>query len=424
MVGKVGVEGDAVALVRARSAVRRTRAQPRLPRPARSRDCRARASADRRCARGAAWRERVARELRALARLRRRSAPRSGAALGVAASPALIGTHDRDRAALVEAQQLREAQLQAGAMRAATVSVGLVSPRSTCESIGALTPLRSARSRSDSEEASRSAFTRAPMTFESNASQRWSRASARFAVAPAASRSDIRTYAATDAAQPAVGGIPAGRHLSRSLSLVSETALCRAAASDRFQPSPDIWQTPWTHGFSNMRYSACDAIPGVCARRRPPSGMRPRVRRECRSSRAAALEEPRRSRRRGCRIFLALASWYRSVYGDSMWMRCAAACRRTSTFSTSGSTDMNEQSRSACAGRLPATDDRLHPFRARDQMPCSPLVMTRFPDRCLMRPQEQLVYQRRDRPLRYQSCRISTQHRRILFRWLDDVGHD
>ena len=35
-------------------------------------------------------------------------------------------------------------------MRAATVSVGLVSPRSTCESIGALTPLRSARSRSDS----------------------------------------------------------------------------------------------------------------------------------------------------------------------------------------------------------------------------------------------------------------------------------
>ncbi len=48
-------------------------------------------------------------------------------------------------------------------MRAATVSVGLVSPRSTCESIGALTPLRTARSRSDSPEASRSAFTRAPI---------------------------------------------------------------------------------------------------------------------------------------------------------------------------------------------------------------------------------------------------------------------
>ena len=34
-------------------------------------------------------------------------------------------------------------------MRAATASVGLVSPRSTCESIGAETPERSARSRSD-----------------------------------------------------------------------------------------------------------------------------------------------------------------------------------------------------------------------------------------------------------------------------------
>src|SRR5205823_2722831 len=50
------------------------------------------------------------------------------------------------------------------AMRAATDSVGLVSPRSTCESIGALTPLRRARSRSESAEASRSALTRAPIT--------------------------------------------------------------------------------------------------------------------------------------------------------------------------------------------------------------------------------------------------------------------
>src|SRR3712207_2428706 len=48
-------------------------------------------------------------------------------------------------------------------MRPATVSVGLVSPRSTCESIGAETPQRSARSRSDSPIASRSAFTRGPM---------------------------------------------------------------------------------------------------------------------------------------------------------------------------------------------------------------------------------------------------------------------
>ena len=49
-------------------------------------------------------------------------------------------------------------------MRAATDSVGLVSPRSTCESIGALTPLRPESSRSDSAEASRSALTRAPIT--------------------------------------------------------------------------------------------------------------------------------------------------------------------------------------------------------------------------------------------------------------------
>src|SRR6202050_2365538 len=49
-------------------------------------------------------------------------------------------------------------------MRAATVRVGLVSPRSTCESLAALTPLRSARSRSDRPADSRSAFTRAPTT--------------------------------------------------------------------------------------------------------------------------------------------------------------------------------------------------------------------------------------------------------------------
>src|SRR4051794_26020606 len=48
-------------------------------------------------------------------------------------------------------------------MRAATDSVGLVSPRSTCDSIGADTPERSARSRSDRSIASRSARTRGPM---------------------------------------------------------------------------------------------------------------------------------------------------------------------------------------------------------------------------------------------------------------------
>ena len=47
-------------------------------------------------------------------------------------------------------------------MRLATVSVGLVSPRSTWESIGAVTPLRSARSRRDRSMPSRSARTREP----------------------------------------------------------------------------------------------------------------------------------------------------------------------------------------------------------------------------------------------------------------------
>ena len=48
-------------------------------------------------------------------------------------------------------------------MRLATASVGLVSPRSTWLSIGALTPERSARSRSERSIASRRARTRGPM---------------------------------------------------------------------------------------------------------------------------------------------------------------------------------------------------------------------------------------------------------------------
>jgi hypothetical protein len=58
----------------------------------------------------------------------------------------LAGAADRDVLALVEAQQLREGQLQAGGDLLPTARVGL-SPRSTWDSIGALTPLRSARSR-------------------------------------------------------------------------------------------------------------------------------------------------------------------------------------------------------------------------------------------------------------------------------------
>ena len=52
-------------------------------------------------------------------------------------------------------------------MRVATCSVGLVSPRSTWESIAELTPQRSASSRSDSPIASRSARTRGPTAAES-----------------------------------------------------------------------------------------------------------------------------------------------------------------------------------------------------------------------------------------------------------------
>ena len=48
-------------------------------------------------------------------------------------------------------------------MRLAICSVGLVSPRSTWLSIGALTPERSARSRSERSIASRRARTRGPM---------------------------------------------------------------------------------------------------------------------------------------------------------------------------------------------------------------------------------------------------------------------
>ena len=77
------------------------------------------------------------------------------------------------------------------AIRAATVNVGLVSPRSTCESIGALTPLRSARSRSESPEDSRNAFTRAPITAGSSWSGRDVAGASVDAVA-------IRAYVITD----------------------------------------------------------------------------------------------------------------------------------------------------------------------------------------------------------------------------------
>ena len=81
------------------------------------------------------------------------------AALGRAAAAALGGADDASRcrprrgAAAGDRRSSRPA-----AMRPATGSVGLVSPRSTWLSIGALTPERSARSRSERSIASRSAL--------------------------------------------------------------------------------------------------------------------------------------------------------------------------------------------------------------------------------------------------------------------------
>ena len=75
----------------------------------------------------------------------------------------LLRTHDRDGAVLVEAQQLREAQVEAGGDARGDVQRRARLPRSTCESIGALTPQRSARSRNDRPIASRRARTRPPI---------------------------------------------------------------------------------------------------------------------------------------------------------------------------------------------------------------------------------------------------------------------
>ena len=80
-----------------------------------------------------------------------------------AALAALAGAHDRDGAVLVEAQQLGEPQLEAMRRSARRPAASGSSPRARPgESIGADTPLRSARSRRLSSIASRSARTRGP----------------------------------------------------------------------------------------------------------------------------------------------------------------------------------------------------------------------------------------------------------------------
>ena len=109
-----------------------------------------------------AGRERVARDLGALAGQRRRED-----LVAVAAAPPRRRSSRADDghgAGLVEAQSWRQRRSSPAAMRAATCRVGLVSPRSTWESIGAETPERSARSRSERPSASRSALTRDPPT--------------------------------------------------------------------------------------------------------------------------------------------------------------------------------------------------------------------------------------------------------------------
>ena len=75
-------------------------------------------------------------------------------------------------------------------MRAATESVGLVSPRSTWLSIGAETPERSARSRSERSIASRRARTRGPIRTG------WSRASAVAIGRRTVSRTSVIAYGA------------------------------------------------------------------------------------------------------------------------------------------------------------------------------------------------------------------------------------
>ena len=144
VVRQVGVEGDAVALLELVALPVADEHDRARARRARSRGCRARASAGRRPRR---WRRRAracaARAPRA-GRAGRRSAPRSGGRAAccrrAGARPArtIVTAPPSSRRSSCESRSSRPA-----AIRAATVSVGLVSPRSTCESIGALTPLRS-----------------------------------------------------------------------------------------------------------------------------------------------------------------------------------------------------------------------------------------------------------------------------------------
>ena len=127
----------------------------------RSRGCPARASADRRGPPVAAPGSSGARRRRRAGRAAAGSAPRPGARPAGACGPRR-GGRPRRGGPRRGAAAARASARGPAAILVATASVGLVSPRSTWESIGALTPLRSARSRSERPIASRSARIRAP----------------------------------------------------------------------------------------------------------------------------------------------------------------------------------------------------------------------------------------------------------------------
>ena len=162
VVGQVGVERDRVALLELVRAPVADEAQPSR------RDDGGLAAArlvDRRVVRPAcrrAGRERVQRHLGALAGYGRASAPRSGAR-GRGRRAAARRRARRVTPSPSSSRSSWDSESSSpAAIRPATASVGLVSPRSTCDSIGAETPDRSARSRSDRLHASRSARIRAP----------------------------------------------------------------------------------------------------------------------------------------------------------------------------------------------------------------------------------------------------------------------
>jgi hypothetical protein len=115
-------------------------------------------------------------------------------------------------------------------MRAATVSVGLVSPRSTCESMGALTPLRCARSRSDSDELSRSARTRAPMTLGSTGPSP-SASGGRLRACSAAPAVVIQVYVITDSAGQVCASRLAGA-ISTTIAAVEPQDSCMRGKPD------------------------------------------------------------------------------------------------------------------------------------------------------------------------------------------------